>query len=274
MNQFSPTDLERIVAETFVAHVDHHQEIGSTNDRALELTRQDDALYPLLVLAETQTSGRGRGSNLWWSSSGALTFSVLLATEAAGLPTERWPQVSLTVGLAVCEALEELLARGVPTTSHATLPEVKLKWPNDVYLEDRKICGILVEVPRGRPGRLLLGIGINVNNSVDKAPAELQSTATSLSDLTGRQYRLTDVLVLVLQQLSKRIEPAELWNAQILAGWRQRCLLTGQKIQVDLGEQQTSGTCRGIDDDGALLVDVGKKTERCLAGVVKRLGNE
>ena len=123
MNQFSPTDLERIVDETLIAHVDYHLAIGSTNDRALELTQQDDALYPLLVLAEAQTSGRGRGSNLWWSSSGALTFSVLLATEAAGLPTERWPQVSLTVGLAVCEALEELLARGVPPPATQRSPK-------------------------------------------------------------------------------------------------------------------------------------------------------
>lgn len=275
-NQFSPSDLQSLVSETFVEQIDYHAEIGSTNDRAMELAAQPDDQFPLMVLAESQTAGRGRGSNKWWAGSGALTFSVLLATNTAQLPPDRWPQVSLTVGFAVCEALEELLARGVPTTSLDQLPRVQLKWPNDVYIEGRKICGILVEVPRDRAGRLLLGIGINVNNSVADAPAELQSLATSLSDLTGRQFTLTEVLVEVLQRLSVRIQPAELWNAEVRAGWRQRCLLTDEQIQVDLGVRHTVGRCRGIDDEGALLVAVsddqgGEQIERCLAGVVTLL---
>ncbi len=267
-NQFSPTDLEQIVGDTFIAHVDYHQEIGSTNDRALEMAHHAEEQFPLLVLAESQTAGRGRGTNLWWSNSGALTFSVLLATDAAGLPTERWPQVSLTVGLAVCEALEEMLARDVPTTSFATLPAVSLKWPNDVYIEGRKICGVLVEAPRGRQGRLLLGIGINVNNSVDNAPAELQSTATALCDLTGRQVALTDVLIEVLKRLAVRLQPSDLWNAQVREGWRRRCFLTGQKIRIDLGVRQSEGVCRGIDAEGALLLEVEGQVERQFAGVV------
>ncbi len=271
MKQFLPADLEQIVTKTFVASVDYHQEIGSTNDRALELAQVADSQFPLLVLAESQTAGRGRGTNQWWSNTGALTFSVMLATEPAGLPTECWPQVSLTVGLAVCEALEELLSRGVPTTSLSTLPAVQLKWPNDVYIEGRKICGILVETPRDHRGRLLLGIGINANNSVDDAPDELQSTATTLYDLTGRSFSLAEVLILVLKQLADRLHPDDLWNAEVREGWRQRCFLTGKKIRVDLGVRQVEGICRGIDDDGALLLDVGDKVERHFAGVVTLL---
>jgi BirA family biotin operon repressor/biotin-[acetyl-CoA-carboxylase] ligase len=277
-DQFSPAELERLVAETFVEHLDYHEQIGSTNDRALELADSDDARFPLLVLAGSQTAGRGRGTNHWWSGHGALTFSVLLATESAQLPVERWPQVALTVGLAVCETLEALIARGVPTAELATLPAVSLKWPNDVYLEGRKICGILVEVPRNRTGRLLLGIGINVNNAVADAAVELQNTATSLCDVTGCRYPLSDVLVEVLKQLATRLQPADLWNAEVRAGWRQRCLLTGRRVQVDLGVRQTAGICRGIDEEGALLVavDAGEvdatsateKIVRCFAGVV------
>ncbi len=267
-NQFVAADLQRLVTETFVAHVDYHQEIGSTNDRALELAREAASLFPLLVLAESQTAGRGRGSNQWWSKKGALTFSVMLATDIAGLPTERWPQVSLTVGLAVCEALEEMLSRGVPTTSLATLPAVQLKWPNDVYIEGRKICGILVETSREQRDRLLLGIGINVNNSVADAPEELQSVATSLHDLTGRSFSLVEVLTLVLARLAERLQPEELWNAEVREGWRQRCYLSSQRIQIDLGVRQVEGVCRGIDNDGALLLDVKGEVERHFAGVV------
>ena len=269
--QFLPTDLERIVTETFIACVDYHEVIDSTNDRALELVHEADEQFPLLVLAESQTAGRGRGTNEWWSSRGALTFSVLLATDVAGLPMERWPQVSLTVGLAVCEALEELLTRGVPMTSLATLPVVQLKWPNDVYLEGRKISGILVEAPPNRQGRLLLGIGINVNNSVAGAPKELQSTATALCDLTGRQFALTDVLIMVLQRLAERLQPDDLWNAKVREGWRERCFLTGKKIHIDLGVRQSEGVCQGIDEEGALLLDVEGEVERHFAGVVTLL---
>ena len=270
-SHFAADNLARIEDETFITRVDFQREINSTNDRAMELAGSDDSEFPLLVLAESQTSGRGRGANRWWSGDGALTFSVLLATESAELPTERWPQVSLTVGLAVCEALEELIARGVPTAQLSTLPAVQLKWPNDVYIEGRKICGVLVEVPRNCAGRLLLGIGVNVNNSLVEAPEELRERATSLVDLTGRQFPLADVLIEVLQCLAARLEPDELWNAEVQAGWRRRCLLTGQRLQVDLGVRRVVGTCRGIDDDGALLVEVDGKTERHLAGTVTLL---
>lgn len=267
-NRFSPADLDRLRHETFVGAIDYHPQLGSTNDRALELADDSTREFPLLVLTESQTAGRGRGSNQWWASEGALTFSILLATDVATLPTERWPQVSLTVGLAISEALETLLARGVPPTSQATLPPVQLKWPNDVYLEGRKICGVLVEVPRTKKKRLLIGIGINVNNSLGDAPDELQQTATSLLDLTGRPLSLTDVLVEVLKRLEQRLDPANLWNAEAATGWRRRCFLTGKPLQIDNGTRQSTGTCTGIDDDGALLIDVDDQQEKHLAGVI------
>ncbi len=265
---FSSADLQRLRTETFIQHLDYHPQLGSTNDRAMQLAGQSDESFPLLVLAESQTAGRGRGSNLWWSSGGALTFSVVLATEAAQLPPQRWPQVSLIVGLAVCEALEELLSRGVPTTSLDALPAAQVKWPNDVYLEGRKICGILVEVPPSLPGKLVLGIGINVNNSVDDAPEEIQQRATSLSDLTGHHYSLTDVLVKALQQLGERLETRRLWTDEVVTGWRDRCFLTGKSIQIDNGTRQSTGKCRGIDETGALLVENAGQVEKHLAGVI------
>lgn len=268
MSYFLPPDLDRIAEQPFVNHVDYHPQLGSTNDRAMELANRPDEEFPLLVLTESQTAGRGRGSNVWWASGGALTFSVMLATDAAQLPTERWPQVSLTVGLAVCEALEEILARGVPTTSLDALPAVQLKWPNDVYIEGRKICGVLAEVPPGSSDKLLLGIGININNSLSDAPAEIQQRATSLSDLTGQQYPLPDVLIEVLQKLEQRLRPTHLWTDQVLTGWRKRCYLTGKQIQIDNGTRQSTGICQGIEDRGALLLEVDGQVEKHLAGVI------
>jgi len=263
-SQFSPSNLERIQTETFIQQVDFHPEIGSTNDRALELASWPDERLPALVLAESQTAGRGRGANRWWASRGALTFSIVLDTQAMQLPTARWPQVALTAGLAVCEVLEELLSDEKPDEKIA----VALKWPNDVYVEGRKICGILVEGPGATPGRLLLGIGINVNNSVTEAPAELSEKATAVCDLLGHQVPLTDVLVQVLRKLAQRLAPAEFWNTQAREAWRRRCLLTGRRVKLDQGSLQRTGECQGVDDEGALLLKTDGKTERYWSGVI------
>lgn len=265
---FSSDELYRIVAETFVAAVDHHPQLGSSNDRAAKLLSDPQANFPLLVLTDSQTAGRGRGCNVWWSSDGALTFSLALATDVANLPAQRWPQVSLTAGLAVCEALEQILTRGVPAQSASNLPKTQLKWPNDVYLTGQKICGILVEAPPTAPGKLIVGIGINVNNSVEGAPAEVQQLATSLVDLTGQSYRLADVLIEVLKQLALRLEPDHLWSAEVLDGWRSRCFLSDKRIEIDNGTRKALGICRGIDESGALLLEAGGQVEKHLAGTI------
>src|SRR5688572_15119912 len=102
-------DVKRILAETSARHVESHEELGSTNDRARELAADESLETPLLVIAERQTAGRGRGANRWWAGTGSLTFSLVLSAERWKLPAARWPTIALTAGLAVCEAVDELL---------------------------------------------------------------------------------------------------------------------------------------------------------------------
>src|SRR5262245_48689583 len=102
-------DFDRIRRETLVRQVEFHQEIGSTNTRALELVAAEH-LIPLLVLADRQTAGRGRGKNRWWSGEGALTFSLVIDAAAAGISANRWPNVSLAAGLAVAETVASLIS--------------------------------------------------------------------------------------------------------------------------------------------------------------------
>jgi BirA family biotin operon repressor/biotin-[acetyl-CoA-carboxylase] ligase len=259
-SQFTHSDFDRIVRSTFVRRLDFHRETRSTNDLALELAHESRDRHPVLVLAEEQTAGRGRGKNRWWAQRGALTFSLLIQTEAAKLPPRLWPQVSLTAGLAVCEAFEDLSGTRLS----------QLKWPNDVYLRQRKACGILIESPRERPGRLVMGIGINVNNTVRHALPELQATATSLCEATGRQFALVEVLEAVLVRLAQRLAWIGCRDDELRSKWRERCLLTNRAIEVDLGARVIGGVCRGIDADGALVVETPRGIERCLAGVVTK----
>ncbi len=259
---FTPDDLARIQRETFIERCEYHAEIESTNTRALELCRRGEADDMLLVLADRQTAGRGRRNNQWWADEGALTFSLILATDSANLPAnlpvERWPQASLTTGLAVCEAVSNLL----PTA------EVALKWPNDVYLRRRKVCGILIEIPPEKPDALVVGIGINVNNSLAGAPAELRRSATSLTDCTGLDHDRSDVLILVVQQLQLELARLARGDASLAERWRRLCHLRGKQVELLAGERRYAGRCGGIGPDGGLILETDAGSTSFFGGVI------
>ncbi len=259
--QFSDGDVDRILAETFVDRVEYRTEIASTNSRALQLTSEETCdSSSTLVLTDRQTEGRGRGMNRWWSADGALTFSVLLKPDAVQLPTSLWPLTSLTTGLAVCEAIEDLL-------DDVTLA---LKWPNDVFLAGRKLCGILVEATDGRQRSLVIGIGVNVNNSVQSAPAEVRDNAVALCDVATRPVRRIEVLIAILQRLAARLERLTSGEQELGEHWRRRCLLTGRSVHLELPLRRIVGVCRGIDDDGALILETESGIERCISGVIQQ----
>ena len=169
-------NFNAILAAGWIQTVDFFDELGSTNDQAIR-TASNARPHPRLVICDRQQAGRGRGANRWWASEGALTFSVVIEPDVIGIPMERWPTLSVAVGGAICEALA------------ACLPDVdvRLKWPNDVYADGKKLCGILVEVPPVSPPRLVIGIGINVANSARQAPPEVQARMTALVDLMVSQ---------------------------------------------------------------------------------------
>jgi BirA family biotin operon repressor/biotin-[acetyl-CoA-carboxylase] ligase len=215
---------------------------------------------PALVLTELQTAGRGRGNNQWWARSGALTFSLVLGDHVAQLPTGNWPQVSLLTGLAVCQAIEQL----VPELS------VSVKWPNDVYIQGRKVCGILVDVPSNAAGRIVVGIGVNVNNSLTDAPDDIRSSAISLLDFAGKHHNLTDMLIQILVEFERLFDQLLAGDIGLAERWRMRCLLTGKRVCISTGNREIDGICCGIRPDGALDVDTASGREYFYSGVVMR----
>jgi BirA family biotin operon repressor/biotin-[acetyl-CoA-carboxylase] ligase len=266
-------DLSRIAASGLIASIDYHESLGSTSDRALSLAAADETKLPLLVLAEQQTAGRGRGTNRWWSNNGALTFSLALEAPAAVLPATSWPQVAPMTGLAVCEALQSL----------APSAHFRVKWPNDVYQSDRKICGILSESVPGWRDRLIVGIGINVNNSLQPsgappyhAPLTTHHSqllnATSLIDHDTLPRALTDVLIAVLDHFDHRWR--SLLNegfAPLASAYRKLCLLTDKTVTIEQpGGTTLLGLCTGIDDFGALRLRTEHGEQRVLSGSVVR----
>ena len=250
---------DRILADTFIDCVEYHPTLDSTNTLAVELRDELRVRSPALVLTDEQTSGRGRGNHSWWSTGGALTCSVVLDAEQHGPPPASRPLAALASGLAVRSLIAEL----VP--DH----DVLTKWPNDVLVADQKIGGILSEQHATSAGSVLvIGIGLNLNNSLASAPDEFRQRATSVFDLTGHSVDLTDTLVRLLGHLRESLEELHQNPSATIQACAQFNRLHGQDVTIETPVELVRGTCRGITGDGALLLDVGHMTREIRAGTV------
>ena len=207
----------------------HLRDTGSTNDRARELATAG-APHGTLVTAAAQSAGRGRQGRQWSAPPGrALLMSLVLRDAHPLLPLAAAVAVAQTVG-----------------------DQARIKWPNDVLLDGRKVAGILAE---GRPqeGWAVLGVGVNVAVRVEDLPAELHATAATLGrDPSAVEPFLADLLTALDRTLA--LAPAD-----VLEAWRARDALAGREISWSGG----SGTAAGIDGEGRLVVELpdGGRTE-------------
>ncbi len=252
----SDRDYASIASAASIEHVEHHAALSSTNDYARQRATELPTHERLLVIADEQTAGRGRGSNRWWTGDGSLAFSLLFDPAEARIAPRHRAMVALAAAVAIVEALEPLLPGRVPG----------IHWPNDVYVDERKIAGILVEALAD--GRQIVGIGINVNNPMAAAPSELQSIVTSLVDLIGRPFDRSILLLEFCLGLDRNL--ATLATEPDLLGRRANslCLQHGRILTIDTGGAHHTGTCIGIADDGALLLETAHRREAFYSGVL------
>jgi BirA family biotin operon repressor/biotin-[acetyl-CoA-carboxylase] ligase len=250
----STVDLTRLLAATLLAGVEQHDTLASTNDYARELP--PETRPPYLVLAAEQTAGRGRGANVWWTGRGSLAMSLLIDPARQGIRAEHVLLVSLACAVALVETVERL-APGIPAGLH---------WPNDVFVGGRKLSGILIE---GLPsGRMILGIGVNTNNTLADAPAELRSIATTLRDSTGEACDHTEFLIELLARLDEGLAQLADRPASLARAADRLCLQQGEELTVATGGRAVKGICRGIDDDGALLLGTADGVKRIYSGAL------
>ena len=204
----------------------HHRLTDSTNERAKELA-DAGAPHGTLVTADEQEAGRGRQGRVWTAPPGSAVLMSLILRDL----DERHALLPLAAAVAMCEACD-----GVS-------PGPLVKWPNDVWIDRRKVAGILIE---GRPqeGWAVLGIGVNV--TTEAFPEELAEIATSLR-LAGYEADPASVLAALVSALDRWIgAPPE----AVLEAWRSRDALRGERVRWADGE----GVADGIDDSGALRV--------------------
>lgn len=255
-------ELARIEIErqAHFACVEVFDELSSTSDYALANMESFRNRMPALFIARQQTKGRGRGSRSWFAGDGALTFSTLLSK--ADIPIEPiiWPRISLIAGVAMCQTLE----------TYAAPDLLKVKWPNDVYLAGRKVCGILVEKRELTDPVLCLGVGVNVNNSLEHAPQEVQQRAIALTDVTLQQHFLPEILLEFLVRFRQLCTTNAVSLEPLLEYWRDHCLLTGRQVETVQGGQQIIGECHGIDANGAVLVQTSSGQREIMSGEIVR----
>jgi BirA family biotin operon repressor/biotin-[acetyl-CoA-carboxylase] ligase len=260
-------DAGAIRSSTRIRHVEIHDSLASTNDRATQLAVEGGLELPALIVAGRQTAGRGRGANSWWSSEGSLTFSVLLDASALAIGSERWPQVSLATAVAVCDVVTAELGR-----DHALEKLPGIKWPNDVLVDGRKVCGILIESPAATASGsrcLVIGIGLNVNNSWRDAPDDLAARGTALCDLSGSRHSLQRVLVGIIQRLEVRLGQLALNDPELAAAWRRLSVLDGKEVFSGGFGRQVQGRCVGIAVDGGLVVETATGRETLYSGSIQ-----
>jgi BirA family biotin operon repressor/biotin-[acetyl-CoA-carboxylase] ligase len=135
---------------------------------------------------------------------------------------------------------------------------IAIKWPNDIMLDDAKVCGILIESPGGRTvtsDRVVIGIGINVNNSWLQAPPDAGPNGIALCDATSTRHSLQTVLTKTLNAIHDRMRQLSAGDPQLTQAWQDLCWLSQRRVEATANGKRIDGVCRGIADDGTLAIE-------------------
>jgi BirA family transcriptional regulator, biotin operon repressor / biotin---[acetyl-CoA-carboxylase] ligase len=239
---------------TDVQHFFFYPSIGSTNDKAKELA-QKGAEEGTLVIADTQTAGRGRLDRHWFSPPGLGIY--LSAIVRPKVPAESAFGVHMAAAIALAQAADAQHLQSV----------VGIKWPNDLVAEGRKLAGILSEVgiQAGILEWCVVGVGINVNHTRTDFPPDLRDRAISLREICNRRLDRLDLVV-------QFIDTFWLWYDRFLEGgiavlapeWRRRSTLLGRTVRVETAGETYVGTALDLENDGALRVRLESGTEEVL----------
>jgi len=231
-------------------------EVDSTNDVLFKLARSG-APHGTVVIAESQTKGKGRLSRQWSSPPGCNIYTSIALRPS--IEPVYAPQITLMAGVAVAELLSEYCTG------------VTLKWPNDVQIGGGKVCGILAEMSASDESIvdfIVVGIGINVNIRKMDIDESIRDRATSLAEETGQNISRLDLSAKLFDRfdvLYSRLLDSGF--GPIKDAWLSYCDMVGKQVRVVFKNDIESGKVLGVDDFGALLIsDEGGKTKRIIAG--------
>ncbi|HVL81148.1 MAG TPA: biotin--[acetyl-CoA-carboxylase] ligase [Actinomycetota bacterium] len=224
MDDLSSSRMLSMLAGTRFTRVDVVEEIDSTQTVLVAEGGPDGRV----LIADHQSAGRGRQGRTWTASPGT---SLLMSALLRDVPADRAPLVGLAASLAVARALDD--------------PRVGIKWPNDVQVSGRKVCGVLGEL--AQDGAVVVGIGLNVHQGPGDLPPDVEATSLAIEGLSRSRDVLAARVLLELDPLASDTD----W----LPAYRDRCTTIGSRVVVTTPSGPVVGTAEGVRDDGALLVD-------------------
>ena len=244
----------------FDTQLHHFYKIGSTNAAAMAAAAEG-AAEGSVFLAEEQTAGRGRGAHSWQSPrSTGIYCSVVLRP---ALPPSEALVLALAAGLAVRAAIEQVDSRVSPD----------LKWPNDVLIDGKKVCGVLTEMNAEvtRVRYVVVGIGINVNQQ--SFPKELEGEATSLRMTTGSDWSRVELTAALLKSLDREyrqlVEQPDARQSILRRFAEQSSWVRGKQIRVEENGSKIEGPTEGLDQRGFLQVRTAQGLQTVLSGTVR-----
>jgi BirA family biotin operon repressor/biotin-[acetyl-CoA-carboxylase] ligase len=234
----SPAAITNNLGTRFIGQrVIYYPSLTSTMEVA-KREAQQGAAEGTTIVADEQTAGRGRMKRAWLSPEGSIALSVILYPSVAHLPS-----LVMLASLAVVHSIEAV-----------TGLEAQIKWPNDVLIKGKKVCGILIEseVRRNMVNYAIVGLGLNVNLRLTDFP-DILPIATSLSDELGRKVSRLELIRRLLVEM-ERLYPALPTGESIYVEWRDRLVTLGQKVNVTWGETSYEGIAESVARDGSLML--------------------
>jgi BirA family biotin operon repressor/biotin-[acetyl-CoA-carboxylase] ligase len=216
-------------------------EVASTNTLAMEMA-SNGAPEGTVVLAETQTGGKGRRGRTWISPKGNVYLSVILRPD---IPLYKAPVITLMGAVAAASAIRRMC-------------EVKafIKWPNDILVSGRKVGGLLTEMSaeQDRVRHIVLGIGIDANMELEALPYDVRAQATTLAAETGGKIDRTAFLQQLLRELDRQYRVFLENEQDILMEWKSLNMTTGNRVAISGAGEILEGVAQGIDDEGRLVI--------------------
>jgi BirA family biotin operon repressor/biotin-[acetyl-CoA-carboxylase] ligase len=213
----------------------YHEELSSTMDAAKELARKGCPEFTTVV-AGCQTSGRGRLKREWRSDTGGLYFTTVVRPD---LPPALSYRVSFLASLTLARALNRMF--GI---------DARLKWPNDLLVEERKLCGMLseIEAEADRVAFINVGIGVNVSND----PSDIEPAATSLKAILGRDVSKKEILARFLDAFEQQMKTAAF--DRVIDEWKAHTVTLNRQVRVVTSREVFTGKAVDVDDSGALIL--------------------
>ncbi len=216
--------------------------IGSTNQYIKDNAEVLDNGF--VMISETQHAGRGRLGKVFISPNGGLYMSILLKDRVY---TKNADYITVRAALAVTSALKELTG----------LENIGIKWVNDIYCDDKKVCGILAErvVNKGKSDYIVLGIGVNVTTKPSDFSSDVRDIASSISDFCVIDFSRNKLAAEIINNLEKYLSVTDKKSHELMLDeYRQRSILIGKDIYIISGDEQIKAKAIGIDDNASLYV--------------------